>query len=552
LSLLGTQARGFPTGSRMRYSRFFMSGKQVFLSYALEDRETAQHLVRAIEARGWPISWERYEEPDAITTVALREALSASDCVVVLWSAHSVGSAAVREEANQARGRGALVQGVLDDASIPMPFILDEPTPLTDEWSLTTLVQQVARVLHEDASTLERESAQRSRNPRARIEARVLEIAEEHADAGELGKAIATYERWVSEKPHDMKAVRRLGDFYLAADRGNDAAAQYERVAEHYQASGFLVPAIESYERIVELAPESDVYRRRLEVLTARRALETSGTQQAMSSVQFTLTAPPYVSMGEAFALEVWAHRDHGHADILERLHDDNENSGRYELVAGAGPALTARVHIDGLDVAEAVQSLRWDRGLGYGSFRVDTSAASSRGGRSGVVGIYFLGLQIARVRFLVQISDTTTGREIIPSRQERHTRAIACYAQEDQDAVASRIRAFEKAAPGVDVSLAHEDLRSSEQHRAEFLDRISSRDVLYLFWSDHAARSRDVEREWRYALRLRGIDFIDPVPLVSSAVAPPPPELATLHDGNWQPVAEIPGFRPTPTLPEP
>ena len=524
-----------------------MSDQQVFLSYSLEDIETARHVVRAIEARGWPISWERYDDPDAIATLALREALTASDCVVVLWSAHSVDSEAIREEASSARSRGALVQATLDDAAVPMPFVLDEPSPLTDEWSVTTLVQQIARVLHDEATTLSGESQERTPNAEVRLEARVLDIAEQHADAGELDKAITAYERWIEEKADDMKAVRRLGDLYVASDRDQDAAAQYEHVAEHYAAAGFLVPAIETYKRMVELTPDNEAFSARLDALVEKKELQTTNTQRAMSSVQFTLTAPPYVRAGETFSLDVWAHREDDRAEVTKRL---DEGYGRDKSEAFAGPALTARVHIDGLDIRNPEMSLRWDRGLGTGTFQVSTTAATVPGARTGVVGIYFLGLQIARIHFLAPIGDRTAPREIIPSRQERHTRALACFAPEDRDAVEARIRSFEQAAPGVDVSLDAIELRGRENGLSEFLDRISARDVLYLFWSKHAAASTDVEREWRYALRLRGIDFIDPVPLVSPDLAPPPPELATLHGGDWQPVPEISDPRPPP--PEP
>lgn len=508
-----------------------MSGKQVFLSYSLEDTDTARHLVNAIEARGWPISWERYEAPDAIMTLALRQALTVSDCVVVLWSKHSVDSPSIREEASHARTRGALVQGALDDAAIPMPFILDEPTPLTDKWSVTTLVQQIARVLHDDVSTLDRESEERDPDSEVGLEARMLELAEEHADAGQLTQAIATYERWVGAKPNDMKAVRRLGDLYLASDRTSDAAARYEQVAEHYAASGFLIPAIETFRRIVELAPESDAYRARLDALSEQKQLETTGAQRAMSSVQFTLTAPPSVKAGESFSIDVWAHGHADHHEISRRLADAASATGLDTAGTVAGPALTARAHIDGLETDSSEQSLSWDRGLGCGSCLVRTSADTVKGGRTGVIGVYFLGLQIARIHFLVHVGDTTTKRELIPSRQERHTRAIASYALEDRDAVAARIRAFEKAAPGIDVSLAPIELRGRDDSRSAFLDHISAGDVLYLFWSENASHSQDVEQEWRYALRLRGIDFIDPVPLDATA---PPPELATLHEGNW------------------
>jgi hypothetical protein len=43
------------------------------------------------------------------------------------------------------------------------------------------------------------------------------------------------------------------------------------------------------------------------------------------------------------------------------------------------------------------------------------------------------------------------------------------------------------------------------------------------------------VEKEWRCALEARGIDFIDPVPLESPDIAPPPIELVELHFNDWE-----------------
>ena len=64
----------------------------------------------------------------------------------------------------------------------------------------------------------------------------------------------------------------------------------------------------------------------------------------------------------------------------------------------------------------------------------------------------------------------------------------------------------------------------------------IPEKDVFYLFWSENAQRSEWVEKEWRCALDTRGIEFIDPVPLVSPKQVPPPPELARhLHFNDWQ-----------------
>ena len=192
-----------------------MTANQIFLSYSLADSDTARQIVQAIEARGWPISWERYESADSVVTTALREALNASACAVVLWSRHSIQASDVIEEATIARARGIIVQAALDEASIPMPFVLDEPTRLTDEWSIGALVRQVARVLDgEPTPRAEHETDAESDE----LSPRLLEQAEAHADAGALGQAIALYERWISERPEDMKAVRRLGDLFLSAD----------------------------------------------------------------------------------------------------------------------------------------------------------------------------------------------------------------------------------------------------------------------------------------------------------------------------------------------
>jgi hypothetical protein len=57
---------------------------------------------------------------------------------------------------------------------------------------------------------------------------------------------------------------------------------------------------------------------------------------------------------------------------------------------------------------------------------------------------------------------------------------------------------------------------------------------IFYLFWSKNASKSEWVEREWKCALNHGGIDFIDPVPLVSPDEAPPPSELAELHFNDW------------------
>lgn len=92
----------------------------------------------------------------------------------------------------------------------------------------------------------------------------------------------------------------------------------------------------------------------------------------------------------------------------------------------------------------------------------------------------------------------------------------------------------MQKIAPELKVFYDEADLRSGSNWEQELKRVIPENDVLYLFWSAAAKASRWVEMEWRCALNSRGIEFIDPVPLVSPEEVPPPKELSGKHFKDW------------------
>jgi tRNA A-37 threonylcarbamoyl transferase component Bud32 len=96
-----------------------MSG--VFISYAREDRATAQRLAREFEKRGWTVWWDFRLVPGDPFRVRIREALNEADCVVVLWSPHSVDSNFVIDEADVGRQRQILVPAMID-REVELPF----------------------------------------------------------------------------------------------------------------------------------------------------------------------------------------------------------------------------------------------------------------------------------------------------------------------------------------------------------------------------------------------------------------------------------------------
>jgi hypothetical protein len=72
--------------------------EDIFISYASEDREQARRFAEAFAARGWSVWWDRHIVPRRLST-RIEQALDAARCVVVLWSASSVASEWVRNEA---------------------------------------------------------------------------------------------------------------------------------------------------------------------------------------------------------------------------------------------------------------------------------------------------------------------------------------------------------------------------------------------------------------------------------------------------------------------
>jgi hypothetical protein len=95
---------------------------------------------------------------------------------------------------------------------------------------------------------------------------------------------------------------------------------------------------------------------------------------------------------------------------------------------------------------------------------------------------------------------------------------------------VLNRVQGIEVAYKGLDVFVDIINLRSGQDWERELADRISNSDVFYLFWCRHAMHSEWVAKEWQSALAAKGREFIDPVPLETPDVAPPPPELAAKH----------------------
>lgn len=124
--------------------------------------------------------------------------------------------------------------------------------------------------------------------------------------------------------------------------------------------------------------------------------------------------------------------------------------------------------------------------------------------------------------------------QEITPERRDIKSVFIS-YARADTEEVTTLIRGMEKVRPDLNVFLDQENLRSGQNWQEVLKDEIEQRDMLFLCWSHNAKASEWVEFEWRHMYNKRGIEHIDPIPLISPQSCPPPEELAMLHfDDRW------------------
>ena len=91
-------------------------------------------------------------------------------------------------------------------------------------------------------------------------------------------------------------------------------------------------------------------------------------------------------------------------------------------------------------------------------------------------------------------------------------------------------IQGMKKARPDLDVFFDVDSLRSGDDWELALHEEIKRRDVLFLCWSHFARESKWVDAEWRYALEQKGADCIEPVPIESPDICPPPVELSFKH----------------------
>ncbi len=153
-----------------------------------------------------------------------------------------------------------------------------------------------------------------------------------------------------------------------------------------------------------------------------------------------------------------------------------------------------------------------------------------------GEVAITVSGLLVTSLRFTLTVyKHAADETRLLTHDAVRPQTAFASYASANRVEVFRAVQGIEKGAPQISVWTDVDGLRSGDDWEEKLYACIATSDIFYLFWSRAAADSEWVGREWRNALKTKGLQFIDPVPLESPELVQPPAELGKLHfNDRW------------------
>ncbi|MDF7776491.1 TIR domain-containing protein [Sphingomonas sp. AOB5] len=247
----------------------------------------------------------------------------------------------------------------------------------------------------------------------------------------------------------------------------------------------------------------------------------------------FLVVAPRALAPGRNFFLELWIGPSNQRAAMTAEATRGGkmvERGGRSFVDLAADSIVTAILQLPDFEVEDRVERLGWNGTIRNAGFMARVPDALVPGLYPGRIKLLMDQTPFASIAFdlSVQGLKAMPEPESLDVRVQRIMKAFASYSSADRAEVLRRIQGMQ--ATGVDVFLDIVGLRRGEMWEPALLREIDASDRLFLFWSRNAAASKWVDREWRYALERRGVDFIEPLALEDPRNVSPPDELAGKH----------------------
>jgi cell division protein FtsZ len=254
--------------------------------------------------------------------------------------------------------------------------------------------------------------------------------------------------------------------------------------------------------------------------------------RKGRAPADFLVIAPPVVHAGYAFVVEVWVGPSDQQAELSEQAIRKGrmiERGTRSRVNLQPDTLITILLRLPGFELTNPVEALGWNGDIANVGFIVKAPSSLRPGIYPGSAKLLQGQVPFASITFDLEVHSTSAeSSRPLNVQIQRIARAFASYASQDRLEVLGRVQGMR--ATGVDVFLDIASLRSGADWKSTLYREIDSSDGFFLFWSKAAAKSEWVDREWRYALEQRGIDFIHPLPLEDPRMIEPPVELQSKH----------------------
>lgn len=251
--------------------------------------------------------------------------------------------------------------------------------------------------------------------------------------------------------------------------------------------------------------------------------------------VRLDASAPAIARPGEVF-LARFAACAPADFDAIRPYLDRPDGRAPHELLPTPtrwrrGARVSVTCHGPGLRCVESTRVQRWDGEPLFLDFEVAveprTGGPQPRSARLGF-DVAVEGVVLNKLRLKVKLRGEPDGARV-GATARAPTTAFASHARLDQPRVADCCTALERHA-GLDIFVDCLDLRPGERWWRRLVGEIDERELFLLFWSDHAAASPNVEREWRHAFTRKAREAIEIHPLAPWPKLSVPPEFAEVH----------------------
>lgn len=329
----------------------------------------------------------------------------------------------------------------------------------------------------------------------------------------------------------------------LAEERLTELCNYYNDILDYikeFATTSSTFNAIKIYKRVEKI--RASRFRQDFSLLCAEDKKPSPPTSDIprpiTDEIEFAVSAPRTVMNSRSFILDVWAYFGSYKNEIKELA--QRAQRDRAIHLRSKGPVkiernttLNVQIQIPDFNIA-LEDTIYWGGNTGNCTFEIKVPRKNKTGFYVGTATFNVGPLQIAKLHFDIEIGNVIQKSVDITSRLRLIKSAFASYASEDRNKVLGRIQGMLKLVPGLDIFLDVASLRSGDHWEIRLEKEIRNRDIFYLFWSRAASQSPWVDKEWRTALAIKGINGIDPVPLEPEGIAKPPSELASLHFNEW------------------